>query len=257
MIKERDSNQAEAVFLVTGSDTGAGKTVFTGLLGRYLDENGVRLCLAKPFCSGGRGDVEFLAACGALGQAEVNYWYDDEPISPAAWELRSGEEVDFEGCEQWLQKVEGGWLKEQGECGVLLVEGVGGLLAPLAKGVTVASLGQALGSQLIVVAPNRVGVVNHVLLTAEAASARDLSVICVVLMQQEEPDVSAIDNAELIRMHFPEIPDFKGVYEFPWLGVGADNPALIAVNVKKAEGVLGGIFEECVLPSLKRDTSVE
>jgi hypothetical protein len=51
--------------------------------------------------------------------------------------------------------------------------------------------------------------------------------------------------------------DFKGVFEFPWLGEGADNPGLIAVNVKKADGVLGPIFEECVLPSLERDASVE
>ena len=84
VITVHNSNRARAVFLVTGSDTGVGKTVFTGLLGRYLEDKGVRLSLAKPFCSGGRGDVEFLAACGALAQAEVNYWYDDEPVSPAA-----------------------------------------------------------------------------------------------------------------------------------------------------------------------------
>ena len=250
-----NSNRARAVFLVTGSDTGVGKTIFTGLLGRYLDDKGVCLRLAKPFCSGGRGDVEFLAVCSALDQAEVNYWYDDEPISPAAWELRTGEEIDFDGCVEWVFKVEGGRLKEEGE--VLLVEGVGGLLAPLAKGRTVASLGQALGSPLILVAPNRVGVVNQVLLTAEAALARGLSVACVVLMEQEEADLSAVDNSELIRMHLPEMPDFKGVFEFPWLGEGADDPGLIALNVEKAEGVLGEIFEACVLPSLGRDAYVD
>ena len=74
------------------------------------------------------------------------------------------------------------------QAGVLLVEGVGGLLAPLAKGKTVASLGQAIGAQLIVVAPNRVGVINQVLLTVEAAAKRGLEVACVVLMGQKEPD---------------------------------------------------------------------
>ena len=106
-------------------------------------------------------------------------------------------------------------------------------------------------------APNRVGVVNHVLLTAEAALARGLSVACVVLMEQEEPDESATDNVELIRMHLPEMADFKGVFEFPWLVEGADDPGLIALNVKKADGVLGEIFEACVLPSLGRDASVD
>ena len=144
----------------------------------------------------------------------------------------------------------------EGRGGGLLVGGVGGLLAPLANGRTVASLGQSLGSQLILVAPNRVGVVNHVLLTAEAALVRGLSVACVVLMEQEEPDASAIDNVELIRMHLPEMADFKGVFEFPWLVEGADDPGLIALNVKKAYGVLGAIFEACVLPSLGRNANV-
>ena len=120
--------------------------------------------LAKPFCSGGRGDVEFLSACGAFGQAEMNFWYDDEPISPAAWELRTAKKVDFEGSVKWLQKVEGGWSKEEEEGGVLLVQGVGGLLAPLSKGRTVASLGQALGSPLIIVAPNRAVSYTHLTL---------------------------------------------------------------------------------------------
>ena len=248
-----NSNRARAVFLVTGSDTGVGKTIFTGLLGRYLDDKGFRLRLAKPFCSGGRGDIDYLAACGAPGLGEVNFWYDDEPISPAAWELRTGDEVDFDGCVEWVFKVEGGRLKEEGE--VLLVEGVGGLLAPLANGRTGATLGQALGSKLIVVASNRVGVVNHVLLTAEAALARGLSVACVVLMEQEEPDESATDNVELIPMYLPEMDNFKGVFEFPWLGAGADDPAFIAVNLKKVDGVLGAIFEACVLPNLGRNAS--
>ncbi len=250
-----DLYQSGVVFLVVGSDTGVGKTVFAGLLGRYLGNKGCRLRLAKPFCSGGRGDVAFLSECGALGQAEVNFWYNDKPISPAAWELRTAKKVDFEGSVKWVQNVEGVRLKDEGEGAVLLVEGVGGLLAPLTKESTVASLGQALGSPLIVVAPNRVGVVNHVLLTAEAALARGLSVACVVLMEQEETDLSAVDNAELIRMHLPEVANFKGVFEFPWLGEGADDPGLIALNVKKADGVLGEIFEACVLPSLGRDAS--
>ena len=114
-----NSNRARAVFLVTGSDTGVGKTVFTGLLGRCLSDKGVCLRLAKPFCSGGRGDIEFLSECGALGIGEVNYWYDDEPISPAAFELRTGEAVNFDECVEWVFKVEGERMKGEGEGGVL------------------------------------------------------------------------------------------------------------------------------------------
>jgi dethiobiotin synthetase len=264
-------NLETETLLVIGTDTGVGKTVFSGLFARYLMDAGVGVRAVKPFCSGGMEDVEFLkAAQRGLGQEEVNYWYSEEAISPAAAELRLGQAVDFEGAINWINSLrsavfshqEGlsgqvavsssgqGGLQSAGgvrQAGVLLVEGVGGLLAPLAKGKTVASLGKAIGAQLIVVAPNRVGVINQVLLTVEAAAQRDLEVACVVLMGQREPDVSSLDNASLLRDFLPVLADFKGVFEFPWLGVGADDPRQIGVNVKKVEKVLAQIYEACKL----------
>ena len=229
-------------FLLIGTDTGVGKTVFSGLFTRGLMDKGVGIRAVKPFCSGGKADIEFLRAAqdGNLGQEDLNFWYFDEPISPAAWELRHGQAVDFDGCIARTQQ-------KGAETGVLLIEGVGGLLAPLTKGKTVASLGKAIGAKLIVVAPNRVGVINQVLLTVEAAAKRGLGVACVVLMGQREADLSSLDNAALIRDFLPELAGFKGVFEFPWLGVGADNPGQIGVNVKKVEKVLAEIYEACRL----------
>ena len=261
---------SKQVFLVVGTDTGVGKTVFTGLFARYLMDNGVGVQAVKPFCSGGMEDVEFLAeAQGGLGQEDLNFWYCDEPVSPAAAELKLGQAVDFKGAINWINSLrsavfshqegvsgqvavgsgEGGLQSAAGvrQAGVLLVEGVGGLLAPLAKGRTVASLGQALGAQLIVVAPNRVGVINQVLLTVEAAAKRGLEVACVVLMGQREVDLSSLDNAALIRDFLPELAGFKGVFEFPWLELEADDPGQIGVNVKKVEKVLAEIYEACRL----------
>ena len=202
-------------------------------------------------------DIEFLqAAQSGLGHEDLNFWYSDEPISPAAWEMRHGQAVDFEGAVDWVKSRQ--WPVGSGKASlqvaggspqpsVLLVEGVGGLLAPLAKGKTVASLGQAIGVQLVVVAPNRVGVVNQVLLTVEAATKRGLKVALVVLMEQKEPDDSVPENADLIREFLPELAGFRGVIEFPWLGLGADDPGQIGVNVKKAEKVLARIYEACIL----------
>jgi len=247
--------------LVIGTDTGVGKTVFTGLFARYLMDNGFGVQAVKPFCSGGMEDVEFLAvAQGGVEQDDLNFWYCDKPISPAAVELRVGQAVDFEGCVEWVKSRQPSVSSGQGvgqqsaggvrQAGVLLVEGVGGLLAPLAKGRTVASLGQALEAELIVVAPNRVGVISQVLLTVEAATERGLEVACVVLIGQKEPDSSSLDNASLLRDYLPFSTGFKGVFEFPWLGVGADDSGQIDVNVKKVEKVFLEIFEACRLRSL-------
>jgi len=242
MISDFALNQTKKTFLTVGVDTAVGKTVFSGLFGRYIINKGISLRLVKPLCSGGRKDIEFLAACSSVEQEKINFWYDDLPISPAAWELRSGKKVDFEGTVSWLKDG----FDSMVEC--TLVEGVGGLLAPITFEHTVASLAQELSSRLIIIAQNRVGVINHVLLTLEAAISRELSVACVILMGQEEPDASTVHNAEIIRMHMLNIHDFKGVYEFPWLGKEADNPELMSTNVKKAKSVLEQIFDKVINP---------
>ena len=233
----------ERVFLVVGTDTGVGKTVFAGLFGMFLRQQGVGVSVLKPFCSGGKADIEFLqAAQSGLSQKALNFWYSDEPISPAAWELRHGQAVDFDGCIVWTQQ-KGAKTK------ILLVEGVGGLLAPLTKGKTVASIAQAIGAQLVVVAPNRVGVINQVLLTIEAATKRGLEVALVILMGQKTPDDSVQKNADLIRQNLPEMTGFKGVVEFPYLGPDASDPSLIPDHSNKAGKVLCQVAELLALSS--------
>ena len=252
--KLKTLNLETEIFLIVGTDTGVGKTVFSGLFTQYLMDCGVGVRAVKPFCAGGKADIEFLQAAhgGGLGQEDLNFWYCDEPISPAAAELRLGQAVDFEGCLDWVksrQSAVGSGQEElqsavgSQQAGVLLVEGVGGLLAPLAKGKTVASLGQAIGAQLIVVAPNRVGVVNQVLLTIEAATKRNLEVALVVLMGQNESDNSVPENADLIRQNLPEMTGFKGVIEFPYLGPDASDPSLIPDHTNKAGKTLSQIAE--------------
>ena len=249
---EGDFNSEKTVFLVVGSDTGIGKTVFSGLFVRYLEGKGLRLHFAKPFCSGSKKDIEFLEIAGhSPSKLETNYWYHDEPVSPAAWEMRVGKKINFDDIVSKLKEVDGAGLYD-----ISLIEGVGGLLAPITRHSSVASLGQKIGARLIIVAPNRVGVVNHILLTLESALSRSLSVDCVILMEQKNPDASAIDNAELIGMHLPNKIDFKGIFEFPWLGTGASNPDFIASNVKKAESVLEKIFDTVVRPFPFGDSTI-
>ena len=71
-----------------------------------------------------------------------------------------------------------------------------------------------------------------------------------VQMGQKEPGVSSLGNGSLLRGFLPVLVDFKGLFEFPWLGVGADDSGQIDVNVKKVEKVFLEIFEACRLRSL-------
>ena len=48
--------------MIVGTDTNVGKTVFSGLFGRYLISNDINLQILKPFCSGSTNDIDFLLA---------------------------------------------------------------------------------------------------------------------------------------------------------------------------------------------------
>lgn len=85
-----------------------------------------------------------------------------------------GKSVDerllIDGAQWWLA-----------HCEFLVVEGAGGALSPISKSMLVLDLAQRLHLPLILVAANRLGVVNHTLLTIEAVHARQLHLHGIVL----------------------------------------------------------------------------
>jgi dethiobiotin synthetase len=98
-----------------------------------------------------------------------------------------------------------------------LVEGAGGLLVPLDENRTIADLAQRLQLPLILVAPDRLGVLSHVLTACESAAARSLQVAAVILTHTDPADAkdpSRPTNAEILaaKLHvpvriFPPTPD--------------------------------------------------
>src|SRR5262249_24761008 len=98
----------------------------------------------------------------------------------------------------------------------LLVEGSGGLLVPLGKGFTIADLIGGLNCQIIVIAQNQLGTINHTLLTIEALQsiAKSAKDIAVVLMDAQKPDLSSFTNqTTLIELLKP-----IKVLKIPFLG---------------------------------------
>src|SRR5438094_393958 len=78
------SNVPSRIIFITGTDTGVGKTVLTGLLLTHLRQTGVRALALKPFCSAGRADAELLHDLqdGELTLDEINPFHFKEPLAP-------------------------------------------------------------------------------------------------------------------------------------------------------------------------------
>ena len=198
---------------ITGTDTGVGKTVLTVLLTRFLRERGVNATALKPACSGGRGDARALHAAmnGALTLDEVNPWHFRAPIAPLLAARRENRSVN-------LPQVLAHARALQRHFDVLLVEGAGGLLSPLGEDFNSRDLIAALRATPLIVAPNKLGVVNQLLLTLEALPPAAAKRARIILMSPPKPDTASKTNSELLNDFF----DTQRIFTLPWLGKDFD-----------------------------------
>lgn len=198
---------------ITGTDTGVGKTWTACALASRLVERGVRVGVYKPVCSG--------AEIGAAGQPIWNdldrlweamgRWADPEVICPQKFRapLAPPLAAEAEGARVDAARLRFGVDWWRGRVDLLLVEGAGGLLSPLTEAETNLDLARDLGFPLLVVAANRLGTINHTLLTLHCAQTHSLAMAGVVLCDcTAELDHSAESNAGLL-LRFADLP---------WLG---------------------------------------
>jgi dethiobiotin synthetase len=199
----------KSIIFITGTDTGVGKTVLTALLAQFLRGRGVNIAALKPICSGGRDDAMRLCAVldGALKLDEINSWYFRAAIAPA---LAAKLEKKTVTRAQALAHVRA----MQKKFAVTLVEGAGGLLSPLGEDFDSRDLMAALRATPIIVAPNKLGVVNHLRLTLEALPKSLRAKVKVVLMTPPKPDAATATNVKLLARFFPA----NKILALPWLG---------------------------------------
>lgn len=188
---------------VTGTGTEVGKTVVAAAIARTLAAGGERVAVFKPAVSGlddyagsrVAPDHELLRlAAGSMQSddeiAPYRYW---APVSPHLGAELVGEEIDPERLRLAAQAAAAG-------ADVLVSEGVGGLLVPLAAGYLVRDFARDLALPLVIAAPPGLGTINHTLLTIEAARGAALVVAAVVLTPwPHEPSLVEVSNRETIE----------------------------------------------------------
>ncbi|MEL1249248.1 dethiobiotin synthase [Aurantiacibacter gilvus] len=159
-------------FIVTGTDTDVGKTVFAAGLAQAL-----RASYWKPAQSGLEGETDSQA---------VSRLAPDADVLPEAYRLATPcsphEAARIDGVE-----VEDGALELPATDRPLVVEGAGGLLVPYRKDLLAADLFARWGLPAVVVARTRLGTINHTLLTLEAMRARGIPIAGVAFSGDAEP----------------------------------------------------------------------
>lgn len=187
-----------AGIFVTGTGTEVGKTVVAAVVARTLAAEGRRVAVFKPAVTGldepGESDYALLrrAAGSDQGDEEIAPYRYGPPASPHLAAALAGEEIE-------PQRLRAGASAAAEGADVLVCEGVGGLLVPLAPGYLVRDLAVDLGYPLVVAASPGLGTINHTLLTLESARAAELEVAAVVLTPwPAEPTAIERSNRETI-----------------------------------------------------------
>jgi dethiobiotin synthetase len=182
---------------VTGTDTGVGKTVLTAALACALRERGHSVGVSKPVQSGALaadpyGDAQLLKRWtrAAEGPAEIAPFSFAAPLSPLVAARLEGRTVDREEAIANVRAIAARY-------DAVLVEGAGGLIAPVGENWTIADLARDLGLPVLVVARAGLGTVNHSTLTVRALRELALEVAGVVL--NGAGDESTAENAALIE----------------------------------------------------------
>ena len=229
---------APVFVVVSGTDTGVGKTVFTAAFIRWLRTRNVPSIALKPLASGDRSDAEALhRAQGSTVPLDViNPWHFPEPLTPLLAARRAGRRVAPEAMVSHVRAA-GRGMK------VVLVEAAGGWLSPLMEDMDAPGLVAALGARVVLVAANRLGVISHVRLacdsirnpgaTAHRGRGSRASEPIVVLMDPPVPCLASETNPALLGEFIPP----GRLFPFPWLRGAALR--------RQGQGIADSTLEAC------------
>lgn len=199
---------------ITGTDTDAGKTFVGSRLAGFLHESGVNVTPRKPAESGCVDDSSHpttLLPADALAYAQAVHAENQlDAICPFRFRapLAPPMAAEVEGKDLTLEML-------AACCSVtnesfLIAEGAGGFYSPVARDGLNADLAQKLGLPVLLVAADRLGCINHILLSLEAIERRGLTIAAVVLSRTQPADENSPDN----------LPSLMALTTTPVLNVG-------------------------------------
>jgi dethiobiotin synthetase len=207
-------------YFITGTDTGVGKTAVAAGLAALFRAGGANVGVMKPVETGidpaGRkiSDAEFLLRAARSGDplSVVSAYRFETPAAPYPASRIENRIIEPEAIRDAFRRL-------AARRDLMLVEGIGGLLVPIARDYLVADLARDLRLPLIIVSRLALGTINHTLLTVEAARARGLAVRGIVFnhrgpgaeteIERENPRIVEDISGAPVLGECPYIPDFS------------------------------------------------
>ncbi|MCX5715071.1 MAG: dethiobiotin synthase [Candidatus Omnitrophica bacterium] len=199
---------------ITGTDTGVGKTIITGFLARYILEKGYSVITQKWIQTGYSSDIKKHLELMGIDKRYVEDYLDLVcPYNlkfPASAHLAS--RMEHKNIRE--DKITGSFKALSRRFAFVLVEGLGGVAVPFNKKRLVIDLARELRLSVLVVAGNKLGAINHTLLTIEYLRMRKIKVLGIIFNNTKKEDKRILeDNPRIVK----ELSKEKILGILPWV----------------------------------------
>jgi dethiobiotin synthetase len=216
---------------VTATGTDIGKTFVTAGLIRHLRTAGRPVDAIKPVVSGfdpsamdGSDPAALAAALGRASTsaeiARISPWRFAAPLAPDEAARRENRAIDFQ---ELVAFCRGAMAARRG---VLLIEGIGGVMVPLDEHRTVLDLMSVLRIPVLLVTGSYVGTISHTLTALEVLARRNLDIAAIVVSESEKSAATLDDTVTAIARFADALP----LVRLPRLpGTDAAHPAFAQI----------------------------
>jgi dethiobiotin synthetase len=182
-------------YFITSTGTGVGKTYVAAALIRQARAAGKNVVAVKPLISGfdrakiAETDTGVLIDALGLQPTSANIervspWRYAAPLAPSVAARREGREIDFERLVSHSRET------AESDCEFMLVEGVGGVMAPIDDMHTVLDWIQRVGMPALLVVGSYLGAFSHTLTALEAIRIRNIRLAAIVVSESLEPSLT-------------------------------------------------------------------
>lgn len=190
------------IYFISGIDTGVGKTYFTGLLAKYLRNNGINVItqkLAQTGCTGISEDILEHRHLANMDLQEVDFnlttcpFVYSFPASPHLAAELEGKVIDVEEVTANSQIL-------CNQFDMVLLEGAGGLMVPLTRSYSTMDYIVDEKLPVILVTTPKLGSINHTLLSLEACLSRNIEVTALIYNEYlSEPSPISNDSKRVFK----------------------------------------------------------
>ncbi|MCM8787344.1 MAG: dethiobiotin synthase [Candidatus Omnitrophica bacterium] len=191
----------KAIF-ITGTDTAVGKTIVCGLIARYFKEQGYNVITQKWFQTGGFL-IDIKTHLKIMGEKINVFKKYIKYLCPYILKFPSSPHLaaKLEGKKILKNKIKESFNYLLNKFDFVIVEGTGGVLVPYNKKNLSVEIVKELNLPTVVVVANRLGAINHTLLTIEVIQKRQIKILGLIFnnLIKNENDLILEDNIKIIK----------------------------------------------------------